>query len=104
MTVYQNAGRSRRQRLQLSSATAGKLRSQPTAPKLQASYDAWESDWSDSTNSMRSRNCSENSISLLAPARPETPARHSKRVPNFVFQPNTELPGNENRAGSSAVR
>jgi hypothetical protein len=44
------------------------------------------------------------STSLLAPAWTETPARHSKRVPNFVSRPNIGLPGNENRPGSPAVR
>ena len=45
-----------------------------------------------------------NPTSLLVPARPEMPARHSKRVPNFVSPPNIALPRNENRPGSWAAR
>ena len=46
----------------------------------------------------------EKSTSLLVPARPERPAMHSKRAPNFVSPPNIALPRNENRPASSAVR
>jgi hypothetical protein len=46
----------------------------------------------------------EKSTSLLVPARPERPAMHSKRAPNFVSRPNIALPRNENRPVSSAVR
>ena len=45
-----------------------------------------------------------NSTCSFAPARPETPAMHSTRAPNVVSQPNTALPGNENRPGRWAIR
>ena len=46
----------------------------------------------------------ENSTSLLPFAWLETPARRSKRVPNFVSRPNIGPPKNENRAASSSFR